>query len=209
MFRQTIITTLLFIMLFSLIGIAYAVWSDTLKINTSVGMGELDWEFSPGSVIQLDTCAYPVPDYNASYFPSTGSIQTNKDVGCTELILIDSDGDGDYDTLNVTMYNVYPWYYEHIAFALHNDGTIPLKVWRAIINGNIYYEIDVLDLDLNGDGKPDLHIWWGNNFGAQIDPCNSADLSFDLTVLQDAPENSTLSFTISLEAIQWNEYYVP
>jgi len=57
------------------------------------------------------------------------------------------------------MHNVYPWYYEHIAFKVHNDGTIPLKIWRIIINENVYYEINQHELqegeyfDFDDDGK--------------------------------------------------------
>ncbi|MFN3268756.1 MAG: hypothetical protein ACK416_05820, partial [Zestosphaera sp.] len=110
---------------------------------------------------------------------------------------------------------VYPWYYTHIAFKVHNDGTIPLKIWRVIINDVAYYELNEqelqqgVELDLNGDGEPDVTVWWGDNFGVQLEPCQSADISFDLTVLQAAPEGATLTIYISFEAIQWNEYYVP
>lgn len=211
------------IVLISLSAIlAFAMWSETLRVNSSISTGEVDWRFVPGSVIYLDACGLPPGygffkgnDWNASYLPLPGAMQLDKDVGCTDVILIDSDGDGDYDTMNVTLYNVYPWYYTHIAFKVHNDGTIPIKIWRVIIDSREYYELNEqelqqgVELDLTGDGKPDVLAWWGNNFGVQLHTCQSADLSFDITVLQDAPEGATLTFTISLEAIQWNEYYVP
>ncbi|WP_042667635.1 hypothetical protein [Desulfurococcus amylolyticus] len=199
-----------------------SMWLDILRANTYVGTGELDWEIVKGSTIWLDACglqpgfgSYKGNDWNATHLPSPGVLQLDKDVGCTDVALIDSDGDGDMDTMNVRLYNVYPWYYTHIAMKVHNDGSIPLKIWRVIIDGRYYYELNEqvlqqgVELDLNNDEAPDILIWWGDNFGAQLHPCQSADISFDLTVLQSAPQNTVLSFTISLQAVQWNEYSVP
>jgi len=112
----------------------------------------------------------------------------------------------------VTLHNVYPWYYTHIAFKVTNDGTIPVKIWRVVIDGKYYYKLNEqqlrqgVEIDLNHDGKPDVLIWWGDNFGAQLHPGQSADISFDITVLQGAPQGATLTLTISLQAVQWNEY---
>ena len=196
-----------------------AMWSETLRMNADVSTGELDWEIVSGGLIYHDSCGlqdgYGMAggyDWNASYLPQPGAIQLDKDVGCTEIELVDTDGDGDYDAMEVTLVNVYPWYYNHIAFKVHNDGTIPLKIWRIIIDGNVYYELNEqelqqgVELDLTGDGNPDVLIWWGDNFGVQLHPCESADISFDITVLQDAPEGATLTFTVTFDAIQWNEY---
>ncbi|MGC8954211.1 MAG: hypothetical protein ACP5N5_05795 [Desulfurococcus sp.] len=215
----TVLATLL-IIVGLLLGAS--MWLDILRANTYVGTGELDWEIVKGSTIWLDACglqpgfgSYKGNDWNATYLPSPGALQLDKDVGCTDVALIDSDGDGDMDTMNVILYNVYPWYYTHIAMKVHNDGSIPLKIWRVIIDGQYYYELNEhvlqqgVELDLNNDKAPDILIWWGDNFGTQLHPCQSADISFDLTVLQSAPQNMVLSFTISLQAVQWNEYSVP
>lgn len=211
------------VLLASLFAIsALAMWSETLRVNSAISTGEVDWRIVPGTVIYLDACGL-LPgygfnggyDWNATYLPLPGAKQLDKDVGCTMVTLIDSDSDGDMDTMNVTLRNVYPYYYTHIAFKVHNDGTIPIKIWRVIIKGQEFYKLNEqelqqgVELDLNNDGKPDVLIWWGNNFGVQLHPCNSADISFDVTVLQEAPEASTLSFTVSFEAVQWNEYIVP
>jgi hypothetical protein len=209
-----------FIGVILLIGLA--MWSMSIRGNVYVASGELDWEFMSGTIVWLDACGLqPGPgffggfDWNATYLPSPGALQLDKDVGCTNVESFDGDGDGDYDTMNVTLYNVYPWYYTHIAFKVHNDGSIPLKIWRVVFGGTEYYELNEqelqqgVELDVNGDGQPDILVWWGDNFGIQLHPCQSADISFDLTILQTAPQDSTLSFTISFDAVAWNEYSVP
>jgi len=214
-----IIGLLAVFLLIASMATAYALWSEKIKSNSYIETGELDWEIMTGTVTYMDACglspgygASGGNDWNASYLPQPGSVQLDKDVGCTNVTLIDSDGDGDYDTMNITLYNVYPWYYTHVAFKVHNDGTIPLKIWRVIIDSEEFYKLNEqvlqqgLEIDANADGVNDTLIWWGNNFGAQVEPCQSADISLDITILQGAPEGATLSILISFEAVQWNEY---
>jgi len=44
--------------------------------------------------------------------------------------------------MQITLHNVYPWYCTHVAFKVHNDGTIPLKIWRILLGGIYYFEIN-------------------------------------------------------------------
>ncbi len=201
---------------------AIAMWQDVVKVNTYVETGELDWEFLNGTLAYKDACGlqpgygkYRGNDWNG--FAGNGSaVQVDKDVGCTKAVFDDMDGDGDYEVLNVTLENVYPYYYTHIAFKVHNNGDIPIKIWRIIVSNGTheftYYtssDAHGVEYDLNGDGKNDIRMWWGDNFGEQLHYCDSRDISFDLMVLQGASQNTTLVLTIYLEAIAWNEYYVP
>jgi hypothetical protein len=195
----------LFIMCLSLLGIAYACWSETLYLNGSVQTGELDWEF-----IQPFTC-YDTPgtkDWNGNC--SWKMWQTDKDVGGpTTVVPSDTDDDGDWDTLTVTLNNTYPWYLEDIGFWVHNDGTIPLHFENVTINGQLVGSGQTIFLDLTGDGKNDVMIKYGDNIGQQLHPCGEREISFLILVLQDAPEGATLTFTMKLLAVQYNESIWP
>ncbi len=201
--------------LIALVLFTLAMWFSVLKINTYVSTGELDWEIMLG-VSHLDGPGVNDWNLNWTLIPDKVRFQTDKDVGQTFVTLTDSDGDLDYDVLNITIVNAYPWYYEHISFIVHNNGDIPIKIWRlSISNGTYtwyYYAINEQELqrgdeiDLDGDGVDDILIWWGDNFGKQLHHCDEADISFDLTILQGIQENITITLYLSLDAVQWNEY---
>jgi hypothetical protein len=190
----------------AIVGFTYAHWSETLWLNGKVTTGNMCAEFEQGSVIQKDPFG-PNNDYTCD-IGLKNVRQINKNIGHTNCTLIDTNNDGCLDTLKIDMGSVYPCYYEHIGFWIHNCGTIPWRIWRVIFNpGNvILYEAKYLTLDLNGDGKDDVEMYWGDWFGDQRDPCEKADLSFALHILQPIPENTTLTFTITIEIVNWNEY---
>jgi hypothetical protein len=191
----------------AIVGFTYAHWSETLWLNGKVTTGNMCAEFVQGSVIQKDPFG-PNNDWTCDD-GLTNIRQLTKNIGHTNCTLIDTNNDGCKDTLKIDMGNVYPSYYEHIAWKIHNCGTIPWKIWRVIFNpGNIIINKTgpILKLDLNNDQKPDIEIDWGNNFGDQVDPCENIDLSADFHILQPIPQDSTLTFTITIEIVNWNEY---
>jgi len=80
-------------------GTAFAMWSQVLRVNSYVNTGVVDLAFDGGTVIVLDACGlapgYGISkgnDWNASYLPNPGAKQLDKDVGCTSVKLLDTDG---------------------------------------------------------------------------------------------------------------------
>ncbi len=190
---------------------AMAMWSAKLGTNVTVQTGTMILAFKGNSVNVQDPCGVRSNDYNAT-LGSDGSLnitRLDKDVACTSAVLLDKNGDGYYDTMNVTIHNAYPWYYSHISFIVYNPGTVPLKIWKVVIDGHTIYarsEGNGVPLDLNGDGKPDVMVWWGDNFGSQLDHNGKADISLYIVVLETAPQHSTLTFQIEMYGVQWNGY---
>jgi len=186
----------------TIVGFTYAHWSETLWLNGTVTTGNMCAEFLP-PITKTDH------GKDWTYDPGIINVrQIDKDIGNSSGYFMDVNQDGCNDTLVIELNNVYPCYYEHISFWIHNCGTIPWRIWRVIFNpGNvIIYRPSNLTLDLNSDGKADIEIYWGNNFGQQVDPCGKVDLSFDIHILQPCPENTTLTFTVTIEMVNWNEY---
>jgi hypothetical protein len=199
---KTAIPTALAITLISLaiMGFTYAHWSENLWLSGYVEMGDMCAEFVDvdNKDLGLDwNCDNGINEY----------WQIDKDIGSTTVYIVE---DGECpNTIKVIMDNVYPCYYENIEMHIHNCGTIPWKIVR--VNFTTPYEQksitgpQYLTLDMSGDGKADVEIKWGDNFGQQTDPCTELEVSFKIHVLQDAPEDTTMTFTVTIIIINWNE----
>ena len=191
----------------AIVGFSYAHWSETLLLNATVKTGKMCAEFVP----PITTTDHGNDWSCGEGFTNPLPHMINKDVGNSSGYSLDTDKDGCNDTLVIELNKVYPCYYEHISFWIHNCGTIPWRIWRVIFNpGNvIIYKAGYLKLDLNADGKADIEIYWGDWFGLQRDPCEKADLSFELHILQPIPKDTTLTFTVAIEMVNWNEFPPP
>jgi hypothetical protein len=205
-------------------GATYALWYEDLYIYTEVDTGEVDWEFwHPGWYITPGVPEFPLFTHDDDGIDPGWT----KDVGSNWAEFFDTDDDGDFDTMHLVFENVYPYYYDHIAFSLHCNGDIPIHVWRVQftdLEGNIIpflnqtgvpfdamYKNELVYLDISGpdgepDGEPDIFIWWGDNFGTQYHNCDSGDFSFYITILQPCPQGAHLEFLIKMTAVQYNEY---
>ena len=202
------------------VGAAFAAWTDTLTISGTVNTGELCWQFASAS-IQDDNrppngmweypTLYPDLTCDPEFVPNPAGEfywPLDKNVGWGNVTRV-ADANGRYKTLEVTLYNAYPSYFNEVSFYLNNCGTIPLKVWKVIINGVAYYAGQpYAAIDSNGDGDADVEIKWNDNFEMQYEPGipNTTEYSFWIHVLQPSPQDAQLSFTIEMVAIQWNEY---
>lgn len=202
------------------LGVAYAAWAETLTIDGTVDTGEADWEFAGFLILDYHEPPIDVPDFHsrdgfAGPAPYFWPDPLGKNVGWGVGTLVDTDGDGDNDTLEFTLHNVYPSYFNMVAVYPKVNGTMPLKVQSATIaSDHGSDEFTALPayaaLDLDGDGKDDIEIDWKNNFGLQMHPgVKVPEMSFWIHVLPDAPQGASLSFTISIDAVLWNKYVAP
>jgi hypothetical protein len=195
----------------TLVGAGYARWFEILTIDTTVNTGELDWEFTSCLVLDTHAPPVPVPDYSIDPGFVGAPFLLDKNVGWGTCDLVDTDTDMDMDTVLLGFHNVYPSYFNSVNLYMRNNGTIPLRIQKVVINGLEFLENEPkVELDLTGEGDPDVEIWWRNNFGHQMEPGDDGpEISFWFHVLQPAPEDAELEFEIQIEAVQWNEYVAP
>ena len=194
-------------------GVSYALWSDTLYLDTTVETGTVEWEYlrppiAPGEpprppIVTQDDQGDDPPDFI-------------KDVASTGWLYVDSDGDGDFDTLELTISNAYPGYTNHCAFWVHGKGSVPLHIERVyfIVNDIVIETLTanggvLMDLGAGAIPGDDVYVYWGDSFGTQLHACDYADMSFDITILQPAPQGATMTFQIEIEAVQYNESIHP
>lgn len=169
--RKVLVTIIFLILALLLIGFAYALWDKTLHIHGSTDTGIFQMGFSP-TIIVSDN-------------------EFDKDVATTTVSLVDLDGDGIYDKIEVTIDNAYPSYEVWIDCFIRNYGTIPAKIQDIIVSApsELYVEVN-----------------WFIYPGMQIDPEDEVMAEIYVHVEQMASQGSTYSFSGILDVVQWNEY---
>ena len=206
-----------------LLGVGYAAWTDEIVVTGDVSTGEVKLGVFSCSLLDSIAPINPGGDFpttNPDWSIAPGFVSPpfllDKNVAWGECELSDSNGDGVNDTVTVTFHNTYPCYFNVVNFYPYNAGTIPIRInsvlieWDGgsqLITSSPYY----VGMDINGDGYDDIEILWGNNFGAELNPGGfPVEVSFWIHVLQEAPQNASLSFTATMMAVQWDEYpYTP
>ncbi len=198
------------------LGVGYALWSETLVIGGTVDTGEVSVRWVVPFASQ-DTDKDWTCDDGFGNIRGPGDNPNAKAVGSTTVWIVDD------HTVGVILDDVYPSYFNKITLSAENIGTIPVILAGA--------ELTYSDPDPNNPGQfltvpmPDqqlvyipgddqyggisnvIEVMWGNNTGAQIDPGDQIWTdSFSIHILQPAKQGSQYSFTITREAIQWNEY---
>jgi predicted ribosomally synthesized peptide with SipW-like signal peptide len=201
------------------LGIGYAAWTDTVTVSGDIATGNLCLSIDEGRVSEVGGC----PDKNwvdwvydgastscppGYHFEGIHNDEEGKCVGEVSFAYHDYDGDGYTDTIDVIITDAYPYYATDISFWVCNCGTIPLKIKAPVIVQDPY-----------------LLIEYGDNIGKQLHPGQCAEISFFVGVTQhegyfdangmwivdDTNQpltgmNTTYTFTINIEGIQWNEY---
>ncbi|MHC1601461.1 MAG: hypothetical protein ACXQTB_03855 [Candidatus Nezhaarchaeales archaeon] len=104
------------------------------------------------------------------------------------------DDEGDAIKLAVEMNDTYPCYWANITLIVDNVGTIPVKLYDHNISGVNTTALNVtLDIPTN----------------TQIDPGENATYILRIHVLQNATEDTTYKFNVTLVFAQWNEVSGP
>lgn len=200
----------------ALMGFGFAKWSDSVTISAAAQTGELSWGWVSGSFMQQDNGSDVTCDDGLLNVRPTPE---GKNVGNTTGVFTDENGDGTLDLLTVTVNNAYPSYYNELSAKVQNFGTIPVIIGHVIFtswNGQQYTIYDGVTYAFHADGTiteydgstPDtevLEFCWLNNYDVQQHPGTKLEESFEFHVLQPAQQNHTYTFSVSIEAVQWNE----
>lgn len=110
------------------LGIGYASWTDMVVVEETVTTGTVCVEFQQLPLTISDDDAPPpvspttTPDMTCDPLTMANVRYVNppKNVAWGEAVWVDE------DTLQVTLHDAYPCYYNHVDFWVHNCGTIPI-----------------------------------------------------------------------------------
>ena len=213
----------------SVAGFAYAHWSDMVTIDGTAEMGSLTFGF--GRIAnEWDYEDYVWPD-NPEKHTATGICTLSQDE--TDI----HSGKTVYKLLTFTITDAYPQYWALNKFTLDNAGTIPVKIQSVTIllpTGFTAVESAAYPgvmWEIYDDRTPAqlvFNIWlykedpawpWGPPpweltplvpfKGNQIEPCIEELAEICVDIKQPAEECHTYTFSIEIEAIQWNKYTDP
>ena len=106
--RSKAIGILALLALTASIGVAMAMWTETLKINVGINTGE----------VKLDFDAWCVEHPEAE----------GKDVGSCEAEVTTDDEGNPLVVVNIS--NAYPWYGFTLYLKMNNTGTVPVKIYN-------------------------------------------------------------------------------
>ena len=163
------------------IGLATAMWTDTLKINATIKTGKVDVKWS--AVSCSDTGADPqAPGFHND---------EGKNVASCNVSIV---GEGN-DTLRIVLSNVYPGYQVVVTGVVDNIGTIPVKLNSYSINGTATTEFSTSALTASLNIPSDT----------QIEPGKNSTYTLTITIKEAAHQGATYVIDAQLTFANWNE----
>ena len=187
------------------VSAGYAHWTDTLNIQADVTTGDVEIKIAADSNVVSDP-DYGIPDHHSdglSDRPYSYPDPEGKDVA--NMV---SSISADLKTVTVTFNNAYPKYYGDASIWIENTGTIPVKLQYT----DVYYEgVKVGSITASGfipasTFGGNFEVRYGDNFGVQLHPGDSVEISFMFRLTNDATQTHTYTFGLVPTCCQWFEY---
>ena len=201
---KAIVLALLLVAALAGLALAYALWSKTVSIGTTVQTGRVHARWIAASSSDRTGAL----DQNLD--PDGNVIEVDKDVGRLACTI----NRADPEILNFVVHNGYPSYFADCQGEWKNDGTIPVKVVDLRVDTDCGGPVSIafdkwVDLDLDCDGKFDVNFQVSNDLCHQVDPGEVEANSIKVHVKQDAPQGRTLQWKAEIQVNQWNESSPP
>lgn len=181
----------------SVAGLAYAHWTDLIKINGIVNTGTLNIGFDHAYCLEKESW-----------------LDLPKDVACCDCWLTENVTDvhtnkTGYKKLWINITNAYPNYWCNVTFVVRNLGTIPgvFKNFTLTPTPPLAFVAtspttwEGIDTALN---KTVFNMEFIDLIGIQLDPCNKTKAELDIHFKQSAPECHSYEFHIQIDIINWD-----
>jgi hypothetical protein len=183
---------LLLVLALASLGVAYAHWTKTLRVEGTVNTGSFDAAWTFGICSEF----YPWPTGG-----NMGEVE-GKDVGQWYLNF-----GPDPHLVHFRIENGYPSYAVDCELHYKNTGTIPWKVQSTSI---VAVSPNLHNCTLTGSQTKtlacdELTVKWVDGIGSQVDPDDEMASSLLVHVEQLAQPASTYEFTVQVVVANWNE----
>ena len=213
----------LLIVALTVLGAVYAHWSDTVKIEGTVHMGELIVGILNDSLTYYETTdGVPEEDFTP---PKPWVANATITLSDFETSVHHKPPQTVAKKMTMLFENAYPQWDVHIEFKLKNAGTIP-----AVLVNTSFYGYDLTDnetlffrtdvayynttlgawiirgalVDPAGDIM-NINITAYLPMDLQLEPCHEYPVVVDIDFKQTAEECHTYEFSLTLDFVQWNK----
>jgi len=189
------------------LGVAYAPWTDEVEITQTVETGELEVGVSGEAYLHRDDKEV------ASVEVTFGEFKFSKDTDPPYP-------DEYYESVTVTVGNLYPGVRVFEDFYITVGGTIPVKLmldWDVDDPDGVYDHMGFRCTVLRNPWVGGPTLYKGDDpceaaavlEGLQVYPCETIVISLNKYLEQSAPHGASASATLTVTAIQYNEYVEP
>jgi hypothetical protein len=167
----------------ALVGVAYGLWSKTLKISGTVNTGSVD------AVLSLTKIEEDEDTEAGTQEDDRDPDQTieGKDVASCRAVLSDL-----RDELTITIDKGYPSFDCWVTFDVHSTGTIPVHITQPVIKNPTPARVTVAIEDCYDEG-------W------QLHTSERAYCTLRIHIEQAAEQNTVYTFSAEVTARQYNE----
>lgn len=198
------VLALVLVFAFAALGGAYAAWSDSIFINETVetGIVNITWANAESN----DSPEGNPDDQMTGYYNEEKLDVGSKSVDIKDETKSQVPGDGKGDILEITLKNGYPGYTATVTADIKNIGTIPVKcTFAENVAVTPWMKVRIVDADTNDE------YWNSESPNASgvtptIEPDKSIKVKIIEEVLDQAPRNSTSTFSIKVKGTQWNTF---
>ena len=215
--KKIVLLSLALVLALGSLGVGYAMWSDTVTIDGTVGVAEMVIGFQ--EITPSEEPEYMDKDWVGS-FDAWGEIV----VGTHWSDYWQEDMDI-YDKIVAVVDNGYPGYSTHLVFTVANGGTIPVHITSFTLidpTGELDFlwitpppatpAVGVFWKDFDGDTarNPDesediIRVQLVNLVSHQLEPCDEEKAELDFLILQPAEQNHQYKILATIVGQQWSE----
>jgi hypothetical protein len=139
---------------------------------------------------------------------NTGTFDAELSVGqgydseppCKDVSSISGTLSEDKNTITVTVSNAYPCIDYYLPIDLHCVGSVPLVIQSIEYNGDLPENTTLKIIPDPAHPNDVIQV------GTQLHQCQTAYGLLHLHLDEDAAENTTYTFSVTINVVQWNYY---
>lgn len=205
--KKLLALPVLTMIMLSIVGFAYAHWSDVININGTIKMSSLTLAFRevepPVEYHWKDGVRYIGEPMGKEVAETTSTLE--------QPVTDPHTGKSGFEKMHIAVTNGYPCYEVHCTFVLHNIGSMPLHIVGRTIEdptGELTFTGSGTTLDpwvgVDVDGNEVLNVLIVNLVSIQLEPCMDTKAEIDTHIKQDAQECHTYQYEVTIMYEQYD-----